>query len=183
MADFSAPTPLILLAQAGDRRALDELLQGIQEALYDYLVGLAGSAHLAEDILQDAFVLIWRKLPWLRDPALFRPWAYRIASREAFRRIRRERFWSRFLGNWHLEMLAEEAPPESPLLERLDQLAEHLGDVSPASRAVLILHYQQGMTLQETGDVLEISLGTVKSRLAYGLAVLRQKLGQSGDFA
>ena len=83
MADFRAPVPLVLLAQAGDRKALEQLLIGIQAALFHYLKSLVRDPNLAEDILQDVYVLIWRKLRWLREPEMFRPWAYRIASREA----------------------------------------------------------------------------------------------------
>jgi len=50
-----------------------------------------------------------------------------------------------------------------------------LESVSPASRAVLVLHYLEGLPLQAVGDILEIPLGTVKSRLAYGLQVLRTR--------
>jgi RNA polymerase sigma factor (sigma-70 family) len=112
MADFRASVPLVLLAKAGDRRALEQLFQGIQEALYDYLAGLVRDEHLAEDLLQEVFVLLWKKLRWLRDAELFRPWVYRIASREAFRRLKKERAWSRWLGNPELESVAQEVPPQ-----------------------------------------------------------------------
>jgi RNA polymerase sigma-70 factor, ECF subfamily len=173
---FHGPPSLILLAQAGDRRALEELLKGVQESLFDFLADLVGNVHLAEDILQDVFVLLWRKLPWLRDPELFRPWLYRIASREAFRRLKKERSWWRFLGNAELEFVVGESAPEPVPPEQLDRLSQHLASISPASRAVLVLHYRQGLTLEEVADVLDLSRGTVKSRLAYGLAVLRRKL-------
>jgi len=170
--------PLILLSQAGDRQALGQLLQSIQEALYGYLVRLVNDDHVAEDVLQDVFVLIWRKLRWLRDPELFRPWVFRIASREAFRRLKKERFWSRLVSDVPIEMMVHDDPPERVSPEWLDQLPKHLAAVSPASRAVLLLHYVQGLTLEEVASVLTLSLGTVKSRLAYGLAALRQRLGK-----
>ncbi len=53
------------------------------------------------------------------------------------------------------------------------ELHRLVGTVPPACRAVLVLHYTQGMTLQEVADVLGVALGTVKSRLAYGLRTLR----------
>jgi DNA-directed RNA polymerase specialized sigma24 family protein len=62
-----------LLAQLGDRGALNRLLGDLQDGLYGYLVRPVGDKHLAEDILLEVFVLIWRKLRWLRDPEVFRP--------------------------------------------------------------------------------------------------------------
>ena len=181
MSDLPSSVMPVLLAQSGDRGALNRLLSDLQDGLYDYLVRLVGDKHLAEDILQEVFVLIWRKLFWLRDPAVFRPWAYRIASREAFRRLRKHRFQAKMLGHETLlaELPAREVPPfPHGWAEALPGL---LALLSPASRAVLILHYLQGMTLNEVADVLEVSPGTVKSRLAYGLAALRQEIGPDGS--
>jgi RNA polymerase sigma-70 factor (ECF subfamily) len=178
VADFRASIPLILLAQAGDRQALAQLLQSIQQALHAYLARLVNDEHLAEDILQDVFVLIWRKLRWLRDPELFRPWVYRIATREAFHGLKKQRFWSHLVSDAQLGAMAQNEPPERVPQDWLDQLPSHLAAVSPASRVVLLLHYLQGLTLEEVADVLALSPGTVKSRLAYGLAALRQRLGK-----
>src|SRR6516164_3538025 len=99
MLDPPSSITLVLLARSGDRGALNELLSEVQDGLYGYLVRLVDDKHLAEDILQEVFVLIWRKLSWLRDPEFFRPWAFRIASREAFRRLRKHRVLARMLGN------------------------------------------------------------------------------------
>ena len=65
------------------------------------------------------------------------------------------------------------SPRPGELLERLPELLRH---VSPASRAVLALHYLDGLTLDETAAVLDLPMGTVKSRLAYGLSLLRKQL-------
>jgi RNA polymerase sigma-70 factor (ECF subfamily) len=59
------------------------------------------------------------------------------------------------------------------------QLQYLASEVSPASRAVLLLHYQDGLLLEEIASVLELPLGTIKSRLSYGLTQLRQKLERS----
>lgn len=167
----------VLRAQSGDREALDELLQAIQEPLYRYIFRLVGERSLAEDILQEVFIRIYRKLRWLREPELFRPWAYRIASREAFKHLKREKRW--------LEQIRDEAtlgaiPAEPPAENFAPELIEHLPSlmarVSPASRAVLILHYLDEMPLAEIATVLGVALGTVKSRLAYGLSTLRREV-------
>jgi RNA polymerase sigma-70 factor, ECF subfamily len=174
---------LVLHAQTGDRGALDKLLQSVQQPLFGYLLRLTGERALAEDVLQDVFVLIYRKLSWLEEPLLFRPWAYRIASREAFKALKRERRWTEQVRDEEV-LGALAAPPkeegefEPELIERLPQLVARL---SPASRAVLVLHYMHEMPLAEVADVLGIAAGTAKSRLAYGLATLRRTLAEEHE--
>lgn len=164
---------LVLQAQSGDRAALEALLESVQRSLYRYLLGLTGDRSFAEDVLQESLVRIYRKLRWLDDPALFRPWAYRIASREAFRFLeRRGTTQQREVEDSALDAVAGTATgvPEPGDLERL------ISQASPASRAVLLLHYQDDLTIEEVAAVLGISAGTVKSRLAYGLRRLRQTI-------
>jgi RNA polymerase sigma-70 factor (ECF subfamily) len=171
----------VLRAQSGDRVALDELLQAIQEPLYRYIFRLVGASHLAEDILQEVFIRIYRKLRWLREPELFRPWAYRIASREAFKHLKRERRWvEQVRDESTLEMIPAETSAESYAPELIEHLPQLIARVSPASRAVLILHYLHEMPLSEVAAVLGIAVGTVKSRLAYGLESLRGAIREQG---
>ncbi|MDQ3012693.1 MAG: sigma-70 family RNA polymerase sigma factor [Acidobacteriota bacterium] len=163
----------VLRAQAGEREALDELFHLMQEPLYRYIVSLISSRTLAEDILQEVFIIIYRNLRWLREPELFRPWAYRIATRETFKHLKRERRWA----DQNVDEIALEdmpAPPRDALTPQL--VAQIVAQVSPASRAVIVLHYLHEMPLVEVADVLGLALGTVKSRLAYGLDCLRKQL-------
>jgi RNA polymerase sigma-70 factor (ECF subfamily) len=164
---------LTLRAQAGDREALDQLLRLVQEPLYRYIRSLVGARPPAEDALQEVFFLIYRKIRWLRDPELFRPWAYRIATREAFKTLKRERRWSE--QSVDESVLADLRAPsqEAPTPELIEQL---IAQVSPASRAVIALHYLHEMPLTEIAEVLGLAVGTVKSRLAYGLEVLRRRM-------
>jgi RNA polymerase sigma-70 factor (ECF subfamily) len=174
MADATQETRWVLLAQAGDRAALDGLLRAVQEPLFRYLAGLVGNQTLAEDILQEVFLRLCRKLGTLREPELFRPWAYRVATREAFKHLQRERRW--------VEQVRDEAVlgavPAPALADAafVSELTNLVADVPPASRAVLLLHYGQGLTLSEAAVVLGVPPGTVKSRFAYGLAHLRRRL-------
>jgi RNA polymerase sigma-70 factor (ECF subfamily) len=85
-------TLLVLLAQTGDRTALEQLLRGSYAPLRRYITRLVGPA-LADDILQETSLQIYRKLPFLREPAVFRPWTFRIASRIAFSHLKRARRW------------------------------------------------------------------------------------------
>ena len=165
-------TLLVLLAQAGDRASLEQLLRDIHAPLRRYISGLVGP-DFADDVLQETALQIFRKLPFLREPAVFRPWAYRIASRIAFSQLKRARRWEPL----------DAAPPEelaalnSNLTELPDEAFLSLLDlVSPSSRAVLLLRYQHDLSLEETAAVLEIPIGTAKSRLHYGVSTLRKLL-------
>jgi RNA polymerase sigma-70 factor, ECF subfamily len=162
----------VLQAQCGDREALELLLRSVQPALHRYVRGLIGSSH-ADDVLQEVLVTVYRKLRLLHTPELFRPWAYRIASRIAFRHLKKCRRWPEQLD----ESVVEELPVSdaSPPAERLQELL-NLDGISIASRAVLALHFQEELSLPEVAAILEIPLGTVKSRLAYGLSAIRKQL-------
>jgi RNA polymerase sigma-70 factor (ECF subfamily) len=167
----------VLRAQSGDREALDELLKSVQGPLYRYINSLVGERAPAEDILQEVFFRIYRKLGWLREPELFRAWAYRIATREAFRHLRREkRHAERFGDEAALDARAAPPPREEFAPELAARLPQLIADLSPASRAVIALYYLHEMSLEETAEVLGIPLGTVKSRLSYGLESLRRRL-------
>jgi RNA polymerase sigma-70 factor (ECF subfamily) len=121
----------VLRAQCNDREALEALLRSVQPSLRRYLSGVAGATD-ADDLLQDVLVLVVRKLAVLEDPKLFRPWSFRIASREAFRHIKKRRLWyGRHEDDAELDELATpEAWPTGELLQEL--LA--IDTISPASR-------------------------------------------------
>ncbi len=166
----------VLRAQAGDREALELLLRSIQPALLGYLQGVVGASD-ADDLAQDVLLLIYRKLGWLESPDVFRAWVFRIASRAAFRHLKRQRRWHESVDDKTTldDLPAREPPPSTEVLDRLPTIE----GLSPASRAVLVLHFKEEMSLPEVAAVLSIPLGTVKSRLAYGLAALRRQLGNT----
>lgn len=163
----------VLRAQCDDREALELLLRSVQPSLHGYLRSLVGPRD-ADDVLQDVLILIYRKLGWLDRPELFRPWALRIASRAGFRWLKKRKRWTEETRS---EVPLEEiAAPEVRPPDELLQTLHTLDGVSPASRAVLVLHFQEDRPLAEVAAILEIPLGTVKSRLAYGLSALRGQL-------
>lgn len=181
MNDSRRLTFRVLRAQTGDRQALDDLLETIQDPLHRHVNDIVGHAPTADDVLQDVLVLIYRKLRWLREPDLFWPWCYRIATREALKRLKRERRWSAQLRDQEaLDRLPSRNDDFALEPDALEEVRRLLHVLSPASRAVFSLHYLSEMSLQETAAVLGVPTGTAKSRLAYGLAVIRRKLEQTG---
>jgi len=168
---------LVALAQNGDQDALEVLLRRYYRPLRAFITPMVGSSH-ADDVLQEIALTIFKNLRYLRHPAAFRAWAFRLASRCAFRHLKRETRWTRLESDPDVisSLPAPESLPET-LEPGLLAVIEH---VSPASRAVLLLHYQQDLTIDETAIVLDIPVGTAKSRLAYGVSVLRKRITQKG---
>lgn len=166
----------VLRAQSGDSTALDQLLLATQEWLARFLRRVVRDPHTAEDVAQETFLLIFRKLKFLEEPLAYRTWVYRIATRTAFRRLK--------LGfPPHRESLDVEStePPthDEPFAspEVLSEaLAEKIRQLSPNTQVVVVLHYLEGLSISQTGDVLGLSVGTVKSRLAFGLAKMRESI-------
>ncbi|HKR66270.1 MAG TPA: sigma-70 family RNA polymerase sigma factor [Thermoanaerobaculia bacterium] len=166
---MDAERRLVLRAQSGDREAFDLLLRDVAPRLLGYVARVTADRALAEDVVQETLITIVKKIRWLHDPALFRAWAYRIASREAFRALRKRH-----------ARIAEPLGEIAFVEERIDpwqreRLLASLDRLSPASRAVITLHYIEELPLSEIAAILELSIGTVKSRLAYGLAQLRKE--------
>lgn len=178
MAELRDELQLVLLAQCDDREALEALLLRVQNSLSCYTRGLVGKP-AAEDVLQDVFVKIWHNLKWLRRPELFRPWAYRIASRVCFEYLKRKRRWSERCDD---EAIVEDLPASSGAegLELISGLEPLLDRISPASRAVLLLHYGQDLSIEDVAAILDISVGTAKSRLACGLSCLGKSTKRKG---
>jgi RNA polymerase sigma-70 factor (ECF subfamily) len=162
---------VVARAIAGDREVLDDILAALQRPLYRYISRLLTNRETAEDALQEVLFRICKKIVWLRDPELLRPWAFRIASRECFRQLRSEkRRGEEILDLETLETGAGESIPQ----EWEPRLLNWVNELPPASRAVIVLHYLEELSLHDVAAVLEILPGTAKSRLAYGLARLRR---------
>jgi RNA polymerase sigma-70 factor, ECF subfamily len=177
MADSHDQLSLVLLAQCGDRGALEALLLGVQAPLGRFVAGLVGESE-ADDVLQDVFLKIWKNLGWLRHPELFRPWAYRIATRSCYAHLKRSRRWTDRVDDAAvMDDLPAPADVRTGLIGSLGPLLER---VSPASRAVLLLHYVEDLSIDEAAAILDINVGTAKSRLAYGLACLRGFVNPKG---
>jgi RNA polymerase sigma-70 factor (ECF subfamily) len=143
----------VLRAQCGDREALELLLTAVRPSLERYVRGLVGSSD-AEDVLQEVLLIVYRKLKLLEHPEVFRAWMFRVASRAAFRHLKQRNRWpDRARDEDAYEHLAASDPPprDDALLALLAS-----GVISPASRAVLVLHLQEELSLPDVAAILEL---------------------------
>ncbi len=172
LVDSEGDALLVTRAQCGDLAAFEQLLRNVHGPVRRYVVNLAGPSE-ADDILQEVALRICKQIRHLRDPRVFRAWVFRIATRIAFAYLKKAKRWRELENDPELIRSIAGASATSP--EGFDSDFLTLVDrVSPASRAVLLLHYQQHLSLEETAAILDIPVGTAKSRLSYGVATIRK---------
>jgi RNA polymerase sigma-70 factor (ECF subfamily) len=168
---------MVLLAQQGDVAAFEELLRRLHRPLRQYVNRMVGASD-ADDVMQDSAIRLYRNIRYLRDPVVFRAWAFRIATRIALTYLKRAERWRQLENDPDLIRAIAVVPSSEH--EQFDRdYLEWIDRVSPASRAALLLHYEQHLSLEETAAILDVPVGTVKSRLSYGLASIRNQLKEN----
>ena len=142
---------LVMLVQRGDVAAFETLLRRIHAPLRRYVTKLVGEA-IADDVLQEVALRIFREIRNLREPAAFRAWVFRIATRLSFVCLKREKRWRDVEQDPALFRSITQAPVPTAH-EFISDFLALVDRVSPASRAVLLLHYEQGLSLEETAAI------------------------------
>lgn len=172
---------LINAALAGDSAAFGRLVQTYQDRLFNNLVHVVGSVEDARDLVQDAFVQAFVKLSTFKRSAAFYTWLYRIAFNLAVSHRRRRKSPSSL--DLALERQGEEpiddgeAPPDR--LEREEvtrQVREALANLPEEYRAILALREIDGCCYDTIAEMLDLPVGTVRSRLHRARQQLRDEL-------
>lgn len=167
---------LVVQAQAGDRRAMDQLLRRHQDRLFAVCRRLAGNEADALDACQEALIAIVRGLDRFDGRASFGTWSYRVATNACLDELRRRK---RRPGPG-LPDVEHEAPGGAPgvadaVSDRLD-LDAALAGLPEEFRAPVALRDVAGLDYAEIAEVLGIPPGTVRSRIARGRAALARQL-------
>ncbi len=178
---MSDDAQLIDEALAGDSAAFGQLVTKYQDRLYNTLVHQVGSAETAHDLVQDAFVQAYLKLETFQRASAFYTWLYRIAFNLAVSHRRRARAMVSIdevrekLGH---EPLDDAPPPEARLeqQERACQLEQALAGLSDEHRAILILREVEDCAYDEIAQMLDLPVGTVRSRLHRARLLMRDQL-------
>jgi RNA polymerase sigma factor (sigma-70 family) len=167
-----AEKQLIERVANGDRQALAHLYERYHLPLFRYLLHLTSDHGLAEELLQDTLVAVWRSAHTYKGTSRLQTWLFGIARRQAHNTLRRRGV--RLADVSHLD--AVPAPdPEATLLtcvER-DKLNAAMSLLAVSHREVLLLIFVEELSYRETAAVLNVPIGTVKSRLSYAKRALR----------
>jgi len=164
-----------------DRQALAALYERYGRIVLAQIDRMAGDRALSEEVLQDTMLAVWHGAATFEGRSRARSWIIAIARRRARDRLRRGRLDTDDYAA--LENTADTQPgPESLALERAEAaaVAESITGLSRAHQEVLGLVFGTGLTLAEAAGVLDVPLGTVKSRLFAARAALARRLEQRG---
>lgn len=175
-------------AAAGDRDAFRALVDASAPTVYRVALRSVGDRADADDVVQETYVRAWRSLDTLRQPAAVVGWLCRIAGNVAadlHRSLGRRRTWSLDHsaedGAALVERIASDDPdPEKRVTDaELARAALALvGELSDKHRMVLLLREVDGMSYAEIAEALELSVGTVESRLHRARAALAKKIAR-----
>jgi RNA polymerase sigma-70 factor, ECF subfamily len=165
---------LILRCQAGDEEALGELIGRYSPGLRLYLRKMTAATTTADDLLQETWFDVFRKINALKRPEAFTSWLYRIARDKAYSELRRRPAPTAIVE----ANLAEVASGEDQdfTAEEAAHVREALDELPVEQREVLMLRFVEGMSYEQIADVISSPLGTVRSRLHYAKLALRAKL-------
>ena len=182
---------LIQRCMAGEEEACSELVTEHQRTVFSLAMHLLGDREEALDVCQEVFLCVFQKLPRFRWEASLKTWIYRIAVNRASNRCR---WWNRLMRRGTVSLdrhLSEEdgrscadllvAPDRSPEQEALAReqnaaIERALIRLPVPQRIAVVMRDIEGMSYEHIADTLQVSLGTVKSRIARGREELKRRL-------
>jgi len=162
---------LVERARKGDQDAFASLAAASIGRCYAVAYRILRDVHLAEDATQQALLGAWRDIPTLRDPARFDAWLHRLVVRACYAEASRDRRWGASVSL--IPSDTSSVSDAATALADRDELERGFRRLSPELRSVLVLHHYLGYPLTEIAEIMDIPVGTARSRLHYATRQLR----------
>ena len=175
---------VVRLAQEGDAVAFEEVYRLHSRRVYSLCLRMVGNPTEAEDLTQDVFLHLFRKIEMFRGESAFSTWLHRMAVNIVLMRLRRKRIAKISLDSITNPADESDAQPKefgvpdlrlNGVIDRLT-LQAAINELAPGYRAVLILHDVQGFKHYEIAEIFGCSVGNSKSQLHKARMLLRQLL-------
>lgn len=170
-----AEKDLVGLLRERDQRGFTILYDNYSSALYGVILKIVKSEETASDVMQEAFVKIWRNIEsYERSKGSLFTWILNVARNTAIDKLRSQDYQQN-TQNQPLEYFVSVVEEENPVEHQVDAIGVRkvVDQLRPEYRSIIDLVYFQGYTQAEVADELEIPLGTVKTRVKAALAQLR----------
>jgi RNA polymerase sigma-70 factor (ECF subfamily) len=186
----SKDTVLIRAVQAGDMTAFDELVLKHKDRLFNLVYWFLGDYHEANECAQETFIKVFKSIKTFRFESAFSTWLYRIAVNTCKNRIKSSAHrWKKKTvsletangsknGNPFSEIVNGAPTPVMALeqKEKMIRIQKAINSLPEEQNRVVVMRDIQGLSYQDISDITGLNLGTVKSRLARGRLVLKNKL-------
>ncbi|HEX7101031.1 MAG TPA: sigma-70 family RNA polymerase sigma factor [Nitrolancea sp.] len=172
-----AEDKIVARVAAGERQALDTLYQRYAQPLFGYLLTLTSDRGLIEEILQDTFVAAWRAAERFEGHSSVKTWLFGIARRQAHNSLRRRNL--ELTDDTALNQTPSDEPePEMAVLRNADRqaLTDAITHLRPVHREVLLLAFVHELSYAEMAELLDVPIGTIRSRLSNARRLLREIL-------
>lgn len=170
----------------GDQAAYEEVVEIFQNRIYQHCFRMIGNIHEAEDLAQEVFIRAYVNIHSFDNSRNFSTWIYRIATNLTIDRLRKRKpdyyLDAEVKGteglNMYSQLAASERLPEDEVesLELQNYIHQEILSLPPIYRSIIILRYLEEFSLKQISEILDIPLGTVKTRIHRGRESLRNKL-------
>lgn len=179
-------TRLAKLARNGDRGAFETLVDLYQDKMYYLAFRMLGNTQEAEDVAQETFLRVYSNLDRYDESHKFSTWIYRIANNLCIDRLRKRKpIYSldadtsdgEGMDGYASLQSADQLPEDQLVLSETQETVREAIDKLPDKyKSVVILRYLHDLSLQEIGEILDMPVTTVKTRVHRGREALRKKL-------
>jgi RNA polymerase sigma-70 factor (ECF subfamily) len=170
----------------GDQDAFGEIVEIYKNSVYQLCFRMVGNRHEAEDMAQEAFVRAYVNISSFNQDLKFSTWLFRIATNLCIDRLRKKKpdyfLDAEVSGTEGLTMYSQ-IPSNTPLpeselesLELQETVQKEILKLPDKYRAAIVLKYIEGLSLNEISEILDLPLGTVKTRIHRGRESLRKQL-------
>jgi RNA polymerase sigma-70 factor (ECF subfamily) len=185
---------LVKKSQSGDIESFELLISSYDKRAYNIAYRVMGNEEDAKDMAQEALLKVFKSLKDFKGQSAFSTWLYRIVTNvclDELRRRKNEKYVSMDStihtenGELHREMCSDKETPES-VYERVEQrelIKNAINELNEDYRSAIVLRDIQGFSYEEISNILDCSLGTVKSRINRGRIMLRDKLKLSMELS
>jgi RNA polymerase sigma-70 factor (ECF subfamily) len=174
---------LVLQLQQGDVNALGDIYDRHKNLVYRTALGITGDEQIAADLLQDVFLRMNRFAHHIDPERPLEPWLYRTTANLTYTWMKRHRRWMRPLedvAEWLVGSKKQLPSYVAEVTEEWKDVQKAVSSLSLPQRVVVVLYYINDLSLQEISEILDIPVGTIKSRLFYGRKALKKHLEANG---
>lgn len=180
-------TQLVKKSRAGNIEAFEQLISAYERKAYNIALRIMGNEEDAKDMAQEAFIRIFKSISKFKEQSSFSTWMYRIVTNVCLDEIRKRKN-SKVIsmdsgietdnGEIKMELKSDSQTPEEAFQrkENIKIILDAVNELSDDYKSVIVLREMQGFSYEEISNIMECSIGTVKSRINRARKLLKDKL-------